>query len=482
MMKLLLAVIATCALVVSPTCIKIKHQLRSNAPTIDVVISNGNTQMTSQVSRNGSHRFITDNLSSMTLAPAGSQTIQLSYDQIFPLTDAAVCTEAHPLSAGGCADGVCCKISISMYTITDAIIMTARVNHRNADGNPQFWRCEQEIQVPGVTNTEPTGEEIAAEILHGEDPPAAGDIGGSCEEEEVECGNNAVCGEYNDGDKCKCKDGFGLTSGDATNCFVNVGGKCGEVNGETLTCGPVTSNVHCYSPSTSTQGTCTCFNGYKKDDNHAASCIDIDECHDNTHTHTCNLNLDIGATCVNLVPSFECICSSTTGWSLEDHKKRCIDINECTTNTTTLTCHQNAQCANTAGSYTCTCNPEYYGNGYITSEINTLNINPNSITGEAGTGCTACRTCETNQYCSACDPASATCTADYYADTTTCCKVCTECLTCGTGEYCEAYHDDEKTCCSVCAALGDVGHSCTEHQPCLNWLLCRNGFCVNMSG
>jgi len=169
MMKLLLAVIATCALVVSPTCIKIKHQLRSNAPTIDVVISNGNTQMTSQVSRDGSHRFITDNLSSMTLAPAGSQNLTLSYDEIFPITDAAVCTEVHPLSAGGCADGVCCKISISMYTITDAIIMTARVNNRNADGNPQFWKCEQEIPVPGVTNTEPTGEELAAEILQGEE-------------------------------------------------------------------------------------------------------------------------------------------------------------------------------------------------------------------------------------------------------------------------------------------------------------------------
>jgi len=169
MMKLLLAVIATCALVVSPTCIKIKHQLRSNAPTIHVLISNGNTQMTSQVGRNGSHRFITDNLSSMTLAPAGTQTITLSYDEIFPITNAAVCTEVHPLSAGGCADGVCCKISISMYTITDAIIMTARVNNRKADGNPQFWKCEQEIQVPGVTNTEPTGEELAAEILQGEE-------------------------------------------------------------------------------------------------------------------------------------------------------------------------------------------------------------------------------------------------------------------------------------------------------------------------
>jgi len=211
MMKLLLAVIATCALVVSPTCIKIKHQLRSNAPTIHVLISNGNTQMTSQVGRNGSHRFITDNLSSMTLAPAGSQTITLSYDEIFPLTDAAVCTEVHPLSAGGCADGVCCKVSISLYTITDAIIMTARVN-RNADGNPEFWKCEQEIQVPGVTNTELSPEELVTDILHGE---AYGDVchsnglaNGLCVQSDHQClhyyGGSPVDNSMECGAKFKC--------------------------------------------------------------------------------------------------------------------------------------------------------------------------------------------------------------------------------------------------------------------------------------
>jgi len=230
MMKLLLAVIATCALVVSPTCIKIKHQLRSNAPTIHVLISNGNTQMTSQVSRNGSHRFITDNLSSMTLAPAGSQTIQLSYDEIFPITDAAVCTEVHPVSAGGCADGVCCKFSISMYTITDAIIMTARVNNRKADGNPEFWKCEQEIQVPGVTNTELSPEELVTDILHSENIGDYCSTNAHCSQDHtcttvnnvqvcvVPCGNaycdaNAECGNKG----CECKEPY---VGDGYTCSV----------------------------------------------------------------------------------------------------------------------------------------------------------------------------------------------------------------------------------------------------------------------
>jgi len=226
MMKLLLAVIATCALVVSPTCIKIKHQLRSNAPTIHVLISNGNTQMTSQVGRNGSHRFITDNLSSMTLAPAGSQNLTLSYDDIFPITDAGVCIEVHPVSAGGCADGVCCKISISLYTITDAIIMTARVNNRKADGNPQFWKCKQEIQVSGVANTEASPEELVTDILHGEqyiddaECIAAG------------CGtvwHHASCvalHEGIDGHNCKCVDDYVYITNPNYNYYGYIDSSC----------------------------------------------------------------------------------------------------------------------------------------------------------------------------------------------------------------------------------------------------------------
>lgn len=41
-----------------------------------------------------------------------------------------------------------------------------------------------------------------------------------------------------------------------------------------------------------------------------------------------------------------------------------LDVNECGSNNT---CHTNASCMNTNGSFTCTCNEGYIGNG-ITCE------------------------------------------------------------------------------------------------------------------
>jgi len=247
--------------------------------------------MTSQVARDDSHRFITDNLSNMTLAPAGTQTVTLSYDEIFPLTDAAVCTEVHPVSAGGCADGVCCKVSISMYTITDAIIMTSRVNNRKADGNPQFWKCEQEFQVPGVTNTEPTGEEIAAEILHGE---ADGEIDGECSTNS-DCGTHAECD--NDNKLCKCEQGFGRKTDDARNCFRILYGHCNN-HGD---CGTLT---RCFRQE------CVCYSSEYEPDtasNPAVNCKNRNEC-----TETQETCLQPANVCHDTNPGYYCDCNDDT--------------------------------------------------------------------------------------------------------------------------------------------------------------------------
>jgi len=136
-----------------------------------------------------------------------------------------------------------------------------------------------------------------------------------------------------------------------------------------LTCG---TNAHCYSPSTSTDKTCKCNDGYTSHTGDT-SCTDIDECAAAVNTHTCKINGDSGATCVNLVPSFKCTCSSTTGWSLVSNDQRCIDINEC--NAGTHSCHADATCDNIDGGYNCTCNSGYYGNGLTGSELTCTDTN-----------------------------------------------------------------------------------------------------------
>ena len=51
-----------------------------------------------------------------------------------------------------------------------------------------------------------------------------------------------------------------------------------------------------------------------------------------------------------------------------------VDINECEN---TALCHDNATCANTAGSYSCACNEGYTGNGTVCEGMNDFFININ---------------------------------------------------------------------------------------------------------
>eukprot|EP00111_Clytia_hemisphaerica_P010307 TCONS_00030157-protein len=94
---------------------------------------------------------------------------------------------------------------------------------------------------------------------------------------------------------------------------------------------------------------CKCENGYRfsKD----RTCIDLDEC---LFTNvTCHKN----AECINTKGSFECACR--TGFTGDGYS--CTNINECEKGT--HNCHEHATCIDTEGAFTCTCKLGYEGNG-----------------------------------------------------------------------------------------------------------------------
>ena len=60
-------------------------------------------------------------------------------------------------------------------------------------------------------------------------------------------------------------------------------------------------------------------------------------------------------------------------YEINEKKILFLDINECAVN---KTCHKDATCANTNGSYTCTCKQGYSGNGKQCENNNECKRNP----------------------------------------------------------------------------------------------------------
>ncbi|XP_023931187.1 fibrillin-1 [Lingula anatina] len=96
---------------------------------------------------------------------------------------------------------------------------------------------------------------------------------------------------------------------------------------------------------------------------------DIDECIFNRGgCHT-------AAACINTIGSFSCTCNSGyfgNGFTC-DTEVNYGDIDECSTSNQ---CHANAQCTNTVGSYKCACDAGYTGDGRTCSNINECTASP----------------------------------------------------------------------------------------------------------
>ncbi|XP_072458188.1 adhesion G protein-coupled receptor E5 isoform X3 [Notamacropus eugenii] len=167
------------------------------------------------------------------------------------------------------------------------------------------------------------------------------------------CPQNATC---INGTQCACDDGFASTSGEKY--FSDPLEICDDVNEcvppVSISCGP---RADCCN----TEGSyhCTCVPGYALPSGEKTfpnatmnDCQDMDECQQNPSF------CDPHGLCINILGSYMCKCKPGFGKRNKNQIMDCIDINECAS-PINASCGPNAACVNTIGSYQCICNPGY---------------------------------------------------------------------------------------------------------------------------
>ena len=182
--------------------------------------------------------------------------------------------------------------------------------------------------------------------------------------------------------KCVCKTGYSLSSTgckDDDECSVlykprcPFNSKCQNVDGSfnclcagglnysssCHACGTMCGNQICLNNSLCIgNSSCSCKSGYSRYATSLSgschSCDYIDECNQQTNgRHRCHTN----ATCTDTIGSYTCSCN--TGFT--GNGKACTDLNECSGGA--HGCHPDATCFNTIGSYRCFCKDGFVGNG-----------------------------------------------------------------------------------------------------------------------
>lgn len=129
-------------------------------------------------------------------------------------------------------------------------------------------------------------------------------------------------------------------------------GSCASGEGDPPTDEELCSVCHADAECTVELGvaTCTCLPGYQDTSGNGSVCNDIDECATN------NDDCDDRAVCANTVGSYTCTC----GDGYDGDGSMCFDIDECTEDGV---CDANATCRNYDGAYDCECNDGYVGDG-----------------------------------------------------------------------------------------------------------------------
>ena len=199
------------------------------------------------------------------------------------------------------------------------------------------------------------------------------------------CPYYSLCENSKGGFSCICNDGFhGKNCIDVDECSTN----------------DETCDIHANCTNTFGSYICACRNGFsgsgKQSDchcepgffsNESSTCVDENECASNTH------ECDENAACFNTIGSYSCSCKNgyygsgrtcvkgqCNDLSCPDNQRcvspttiqctcndgyaaineSCFDIDECLKET--FTCHENSECVNTVGSYTCGCKEGFVGN------------------------------------------------------------------------------------------------------------------------
>ncbi|XP_068705888.1 fibrillin-1-like isoform X1 [Montipora foliosa] len=207
----------------------------------------------------------------------------------------------------------------------------------------------------------------------------------------------------------------------------------------------------CQSGFTQKRYRCLCTPGFNGDLCHE----DINECSSENECH-------VNATCANTKGSYNCTCKEGYGGD----GKNCSDIDECSSENN---CHVNATCKNIIGSYNCTCKKGYGGDGRNCSDINE---------------CSSENECHVNATCANTKGSyNCTCKEGYGGDG----RNCSDIDECSSQNNCHV----NATCTNTIASYnctckeghGGDGRSCSDIDECLSENNCHvNAICTNTIG
>jgi hypothetical protein len=219
-----------------------------------------------------------------------------------------------------------------------------------------------------------------------------------------DCSDDATCTNTADAYSCACNAGYegdGVTCADVDECAAgsddcdpqasctNEPGSYGcacppgtsDPNGDGSLC-TISCDATACDPlaSCSVEGgvpVCSCPDGYGDTLGDGTQCDDIDEC--TTGADDCSAN----AQCANIAGAFSCTCNA--GYS--GNGVTCADIDECAAGLDD--CAAAALCTNTPGSFSCGCPTGYAGDGTSCADIDECTAGVDNCAGNAACANTA---------------------------------------------------------------------------------------------